>query len=101
MGLAVPSALYYPIIRGRQGELSALQHLSPAARARIGPLVDLPTGAADDVQSLDDYVGGFVADLTPAWGTEYPIYVDLTRYHPGQTDGRGRQIAEHLFDCAS
>jgi hypothetical protein len=97
----MPSALYYPIIRGRQGEINALHHLSPAARARTAPLVDLPTGAADDTQSLDDYVGGFVADLTPAWGSEYPIYVDLTRYHPGQTDSRGRQIAEYLFDCAS
>jgi hypothetical protein len=75
----MPSALYYPIIRGRQGEISALHHLSPTARARIAPLVDLPTGAADDSQSLDDYVGGFIAALTPAWGTEHPIYVDLTR----------------------
>jgi hypothetical protein len=97
----MPSALYYPIIRGRQGEISALHHLSPTARARIAPLVDLPTGAADDSQSLDDYVGGFIAALTPAWGTEHPIYVDLTRYHPGHTDRRGRQVAEFLFDCAS
>jgi hypothetical protein len=54
----------------------------------------------DDPRSLEHYVGAFIADLTPAWGTEYPIYVDLTRYHPGQADRRGRNIAEHLFDCA-
>lgn len=96
----MPSALYYPIIRGRQGEISALHHLSPAARARIAPLVDLPTGPADDSRTLDDYVGGFIADLTPAWGTEYPIYIDLSRYHPGHTDRQGRQIVEHLFDCS-
>jgi len=96
----MPSALYYPVIRGRQGEISALHHLSPAARARIAPLVDLPTGAADDPRPLDDFVGGFIAGLTPAWGTEYPIYVDLSRYHPEQTGRNGRHIAEHLFDCA-
>lgn len=96
----MPSALYYPVIRGRQGEISALHHLSPPARARTAPLVDLPTGAAYDPRLLEDYVGGFIADLTPAWGTAYPIYVDLTRYHPGQTDRHGRHIAEHLFDCA-
>lgn len=94
------SALYYPVIRGRKGEISALHHLSPSARARTAPLVDLPTGAVDDPRPLDDFVGGFIAALTPAWGTAYPIYVDLTRYHPGQTDRRGRHIAEHLFDCA-
>jgi hypothetical protein len=96
----MPSALYYPVIRGRQGEISALHHLSPTARARIAPLVDLPTGSADDPRPLDDFVGGFIAGLTPAWGTAYPIYIDLTRYHPEQTDRTGRHIAEHLFDCA-
>src|ERR1700674_5015169 len=94
------SGLYYPVIRARQGEIKAVHHLSPRARARTAPLVDLPTGAAADARSLDDYVGGFIAALTPAWGTEYPIYVDLTRYRPGQTDRHGRHIAEHLFDCA-
>jgi hypothetical protein len=84
----------------RQGEINALHYLSSRARARTAPLVDLPTGAADDPQSLEEHAGAFIADLTPAWGTEYPIYVDLTRYHPGQTDRRGRHIAEHLFDCA-
>lgn len=94
------SALYYPTIRGRQGELSALHHLSPSARAVIAPLVDLPTSVASDPEALEEFVGSFVANLTPAWGTAYPIYIDLTRYDPGQLDTRGRHIAEHLFDYA-
>ena len=94
------SALYYPTIRGRQGEISALHHLSPSVRARIAPLVDLPTGAESDPKSLEEFVGSFVAGLTPAWGTAYPIYVDLSRYDPGKTDTHGRHIAEYLFECA-
>jgi hypothetical protein len=94
------SALYYPVIRGRQGEIHALARLSPHARARIAPFVDLPTGDAKGDKSLDDYVGTFMAELAPAWGSERPIYIDMNRYHPGVTDCHGRHIAEHLFDCA-
>lgn len=92
-------ALYYPIIRGRLGELTALHYLSPAVRAKIAPLIDLPTIDSDDPKALEEHVGHFIASLTPAWGVANSIYIDLSRYHPGQTDRKNRHIAAFLFDC--
>lgn len=89
----IPSALYYPIIRGRLGELTALHYLSPTVRTKIAPLVDLPTIASDDSRTLEERVGLFIAGLTPAWGIADPIYIDLMRYHPGQTDQKNTTIS--------
>lgn len=93
------SALYFPIVRGRQGEIQALAHLSPLARARAAPVVDLPKIDSDRAHSLDEYVAAFAAGLARAWGSKFPIYVDLARYGPEQIDSRGRHIVEHLFEC--
>lgn len=94
------SALYYPMIRGREGEIHAIHRLSPLARSRIALIVDLPTKELAPTQSLDAYVASFVTDISAAWGTSHPIYLDMNRYGPEQLDRRQRHIVEHLFDCA-
>lgn len=94
------SALYFPMIRGRDGEIHAIHRLSPLARARIALIVDLPTKDLAPTQSLDAHVASFVSDIAAAWGTSHPIYLDMNRYGPEQLDRRQRHVVEHLFDCA-
>lgn len=93
------SAIYFPTVRGRAGEIEAIVRLSPEARARIAMVVDLPTKELDPRQTLDDYVGRFASSIAAAWGPAYPIYLDLNRYAPDHVDSKGRPIIEHLFDC--
>jgi hypothetical protein len=69
------SALYFPMIRGREGEIHAIHRLSPLARARIALIVDLPTKELAPTQSLDAYVARFISDIAAAWGTSHPIYL--------------------------
>jgi hypothetical protein len=88
------------MIRGREGEIHAIQRLSPLARARIGLIVDLPTKELTPTQSLDAYVASFVSEITSAWGTSHAIYLDMNRYGPEQLDRRQRHIVEHLFECS-
>jgi Beta protein len=97
---AMQSALYFPMIRGREGEIHAIHRLSPLARARIALIVDLPRKELPPTLSLDAYVASFVSDIAAAWGTSHEIYLDMNRYGPEQLDRRGRHIVDHLFDCA-
>lgn len=100
MGLRVQAALYFPVIRGRLGEIRALRLLSPYTRARIAPVVDLPQLNEASPATLEEHVGSLTSLLASAWGTRFPLYVDLKRYAPSQVDRRGRHVVEHLFDCA-
>jgi hypothetical protein len=94
------SALYFPMIRGREGEIHAIHRLSPLARARIALIVDLPTKELAPTQSLDRYVSSFVSDIAVAGGSSHAIYLDMNRYGPEQLDRHQRHIVEHMFECA-
>lgn len=94
------SALYFAFIRGREGEIQALRALSPLARARMAPVVDLPTMKEGSNKSIELHINSFVSNLIRAWGTELPIYLDMRRHASELRDSRGRSAAEHLFDCA-
>lgn len=50
-------AHYRPFLRSKAGEATALRHLSAAARARIGPLVNMTTNVS----------AGFINDLSQSW----------------------------------
>jgi Beta protein len=98
--IEMQSALYFPFIRGRAGEIEAIGRLSPLARARIALVVDLPVKELGALETIDEYVGGFISDIASAWGPSHPIFLDLNRYGPEHLDRLGRPIIEHLFDCA-
>src|SRR5688572_28547956 len=39
-------------------------------------------------------------DLARAWGTELPLYLDLSRFDPDLTTREGTPLVAHLFDVA-
>ena len=101
MGLALtPNPYYQPILRAKQGEIEALGHLSPRAQARIRPLLDIPLQTDKDKRSLPQYLCEKVTKLRSAWGTKYPIQLDMSRYAPDIEIGGGQHPVERLFEYA-
>ena len=94
------STIYFSFVRGREGELNAIERLSPCVLTRVSIVVDLPTVEATFGKSLDEHIGQFTRNIAKAWGVRSPLYLDLTRYGPEHVDSHGRNIVEHLFDCA-
>lgn len=95
------SALYFPILRTKQGEIQALGRLSPWARSRICPLLDVPRQKSSDDRKLDAFLSDTILHTKEACGTAYPVYLDVSRYDPETVTPDGRHAIEFLFDCAS
>jgi hypothetical protein len=94
------SAIYFAFVRGREGEVHAIQRLSPLACARMTVVVDLPLPKPDSPKSLEEHVVGIVSGVATAWDHRFPIYFDMTRYAPDLVNSKGRPLVEHVFDCA-
>lgn len=50
------SAIYFPILRAKRGELIGLGHLSPLARTWIRPLLDIPKLPAKRKDPIEYYL---------------------------------------------
>jgi hypothetical protein len=82
---------YVPILKGKQGEYSALQLLSPPAKAQLTPLIEVmlsSKGASDLQKGLKD----LAINLTKSWDTGRPLFVDL-----GLMPGGGTRLAARVF----
>lgn len=95
------AAIYFPILRGKHGEIDALGHLSPLAKTRIRPVVDVPPKKSADIRNLDTYIAEFLMSIKTAYGTLYPFYIDLSQFAPDLTIDDGRHPAELLFEVTS
>lgn len=91
------SALYFPNLRGKRGEISALGHLSPFARTRLRPLIDLPKPKADAKQPIEDRLAEMASSIALNWGTVYPLYVDFSRFGPEDTTVAGTHPVDYFF----
>jgi hypothetical protein len=94
------SALYFPILRGKRGEITALGHLSPVARAWMRPTIDLPKPGLASKLSFEDFLSDIGAALARNWGNAYPVFVDFSQYGPDETTSNGIHPAEYFFDLA-
>ena len=92
------SAIYFPILRGKEGERLAVAHLSPETRMRIRPMFDL--SLPDDDDALEQHLMLAADDFVLAWGVGLPIFIDLSRYGPDRVCQDGRHACEHFFECA-
>ncbi len=73
--------LYVPVLKGREGELRALQELSAATRARLRPIVEVPPipwdyGEDEPLKTIDDHLSTFGPKMQRCWGNE-PLWIDL------------------------
>ena len=105
------SAIYFPILRGKEGEIDAIGHLSPYARSRVRPLFDIQKPRSPAKSSLEQFLADTAREIASAWGTTRPnsSIFDVTdpNQNVAQAIGTLMQllksptagIAERRFDC--
>lgn len=93
------SACYFPIVPNKIGEIKAVGHLSPRARTRTRVVfeIDRPSGA--DATTLEEHVASAARQISEAWGSVYPILVDLPEYGPDHRATNGSSVIEHAYTC--
>lgn len=85
---------YIPILKGKEGEFSALRDLSSQTRSRITPVVEVPPTPWDyfndtEQRTLGEHVHRVVTRLAACWGTASELFVDLELVGDGpMADGR-------------
>lgn len=67
-------AIYFPVLRWKLGERSALQNLAPAIKEQITPIIEFPF----DCDYNDRKVTDFCITAVQDWGAGLPFYLDLS-----------------------
>ncbi|MEP7233649.1 MAG: hypothetical protein ABI778_00005, partial [Ignavibacteriota bacterium] len=77
---------YVPILKGKRGELSALQNISPSAKSAMVPLIEvIPHSALNRAASANPATRTrrvmppeerFVAGLAEKWGASDAVFID-------------------------
>jgi hypothetical protein len=94
------SAIYFPIQRAKRGEMTAIGYLSPEARTRIRPNVDIQKQKAKSKEPIEYYLSDLSHEFAKNWGTTLPICFDFLRYGPEEETRDGRHPMEYFFACA-
>ncbi|MCK4820862.1 beta family protein, partial [bacterium] len=73
---------YVPVLRGKEGEFRALEHLRPNTRRNLTPFIDIPRRDLDLITNqpkdrIDVYLKKKAQKIHKAWGTRRQIFVDL------------------------
>lgn len=76
------TACYFPFVPNKQGELMAVSHLSPRCRARTRVVYEIDRPAGAQSAELEQHIAEAVNQIVHAWGTRYPLLVDLPGYGP-------------------
>src|SRR3712207_6636566 len=74
---------YVPFLKGSRGEYGALEQVEPWRREVIAPFIDIPPLKLNGRQSTP---AGLVTEqarqLTKAWGTAGPVFLDYAAVDP-------------------
>jgi len=85
MSLKFDDTHYVPILKGKQGELDAIQETPSKIRGAFTPLLEIPPiplkyVAGEDepipAKSIDDHVADMAEKLAEAVGTHSPVFID-------------------------
>ncbi len=73
---------YVPILKGKQGEYSALESLSSATKSRLTPLIEVPQIPWDfenemPAKSLDEHLDKVAAKIQNCWKSDRALFLDL------------------------
>jgi hypothetical protein len=96
--------LYVPLLKGKEGEFTALEEIESDVRDLILPLVEVPRVPFDYVnerpaKTLDEHVSGVAGRLRECW-PERPLYLDMPWFSEAEllADGTAA-IGRVLGDC--
>ncbi len=78
----MPEPIYLPILKGKEGEYSALEALTPDVKELICPLIEVPEIPFDYIdnrpaKSLEEHVRGVAEKMEKCWGTSGSLYIDI------------------------
>lgn len=85
---------YVPILKGKEGEFSALRDVSARTRSLTTPLVEVPPTPWDyfndtEPRTLDEHLDRVATRLAACWGPTAELFVDLELVGDGpMADGR-------------
>lgn len=99
---------YVPILKGKQGEVRALSHLTDEQRTGLTPLVEIrPVDLDDDAGAptgiVEEHLEGDLRELARAWGSASRIFIDPCFLDLTEDRKDGRSNAEALpglFDAS-
>lgn len=98
---------YVPILKGKEGEYTALRDLDPRIKAALTPLLEV-VPLAEDVSEDPAVITGdatthletFVTKVKRHWGGERPAFVDLLLVQEAARLPDGTHPMQHVFDRA-
>lgn len=90
--------ILYQILRAKAGEASGVAALSPRTKSFVRPMYDFPH--IDEADGGGDQLSMFMTTIARSWGTEAPLYFDLSRFDPDRRTAAGIPLVTHLFDVA-
>lgn len=93
------SACYFPIVPNREGEITAVGHLSPRARARSRIIYEVDRPIGSDAADFENHITEAMRKISKTWGSGFPLLVDLPTYGPEHRATNGSHIVEHAFMC--
>lgn len=77
-------AIYFPLLRWKQGERGALENLFPETKDKICPIIEFPANLEYSDRKVADFCNNAISD----WGINRPFYIDLTTInYSGIPDG--------------
>jgi len=93
---------YVPVLKGKEGEFKALEHLTPNARHNLTPFIDIPRRHLDlktnqPKDSIDVYLEKKAKKIHKAWGTTRKIFVDVFDLQMDLRTHSGTHFVEFLF----
>lgn len=93
---------YVPVLKGKEGEFRALEHLSPIARDRLTPFIDITRRDLDLITKqpkdpIDVYLKKKAQKIHKAWGTTREIFVDVFDLDLDLRTSNGTHFLEFLF----
>jgi hypothetical protein len=98
--------IYVPMLKGKEGEFSALEVLAPDIRPSVMPLIEIPGIPYDyanerPVRTLAEHVDGISERLGRCW-PNLPLYLHLPWFGEQERMGDGRVALESvLADCSN
>jgi hypothetical protein len=96
---------YVPILGGKAGEYRALRELSPARKAKLTPLIEVPPVPWDfendrPACSIDVHLQGTAKAIEDHWGLNDVLFVDMFTVADEGPMASGDHPVKHVFDDA-
>jgi hypothetical protein len=96
---------YVPILKGKEGEYSALRELTRTIKDGLTPLIEIPSIPYDfenDVpaKTVDAHLAKVVQKIETCWGADRPVSLDLDWISPSERMADGSHPLKYIFDNA-